>query len=244
MESKQWDRWVSHLTWPCPTCQTGHLRQVPETMNEVASRRERYDDNQYEHLNRFIALLKCDYPSCSESATVAGDHHTLYISGGGHDGEGFDDHSYEVFSIVPSPLPFKLDKKIPAGIATKVREAAALFWTDHKAAANRSREVIEAVLTDLGIPETKTNGGWLSLHKRIEKFALLDNGKWAEQAEILEAAKWLGNEGTHATISREEAIDAFDMLEAVLNDIYVRQRDELLKKVKAANTKYGKPKAP
>jgi hypothetical protein len=212
-------------------------------MNEVASRKERLsDDDQYEHLNRFIALLKCDYPSCGESATVAGDHHSIYINDGSD--AGYDEHSYEVFSIVPSPLPFRLDKKIPVAIAKIVREAAALFWADHKAAANRSREVIEAVLTDLGIPETKPKGGWMALHKRIELFALLDNGKWAEQAEILEAAKWLGNEGTHATISREEAIDAFDMLEAVLNDIYVRQRDELLKKVKATNTKYGKSKGP
>jgi hypothetical protein len=131
---------------------------------------------------------------------------------------------------------------VPRPIELVIREASALFWVDHKAAANRSREAIETILTDHSVPTVGAKGAPIRLHRRIESFAALEDGKWAEQAEIIEAAKWIGNEGTHATIDRETALDAFEMLETVIDDIYVRTRHAVLAKVRSTNAKHRKPK--
>ena len=139
---------------------------------------------------------------------------------------------------MPAPLPFEVDQRIPKPIEHLVREAVALFWADHRAAASRVREVIEAVLTDLEIPTQDTKKGRLTLHRRIELFAKLENEKWKEQAEVIEAAKWIGNDGTHDTVTRDECLDAFEMLELVLDDIYVRTRHDLLARVRERNARH------
>ena len=246
MDRKKLQQWVPYPAWPCPACQNGYLRIDHKTFNETASRKERLDQatdshNHHERLNRFTALMRCDHPRCGETATIAGNHHTHWMPDGSE--EGYLDESYEALSIIPAPLPFPLDRKIPAAVAGIVREAAALFWSDHKAAVNRVREVIEAVLTNLGVPVLSARGKSLILHQRIDEFRQIDDGKWAQEADILEAAKWIGNAGTHDVITREEALDAFDMLEAVLSDVYVRPRHALLEKVRATNTKNRKPTA-
>lgn len=244
MDRERWKKWVSYPSWPCPACQNGNLRLIPDTMKQVASRKERLDQSDPEHyhaetLNRFVALMKCDARHCGETATLAGNYYSHWVNDGSE--EGHTDISYEVLSLIPSPLPFKIAKKVPKAIEDVIREAATLFWIDPKAAANRSREAIEAILTDLGIPTLTAKEKPMHLGKRIDLFAEIEDGKWAEQADIIEAAKWIGNEGTHATIDREMALDAFDMLETVIDDIYVRSRHALMDKVKATNEKHRPP---
>lgn len=241
MDRERWKKWVSYPSWPCPACQTGSLRLIHDTMKQIQSRSERLDQAEPDHyhdekLDRFVALLKCDARSCGETATLAGNYLSHWINDGSE--EGHTDISYEVLSVIPSPLPFKIGKRVPKPIEDRIREAAALFWIDHKAAANRSREAIEAILTDLGVTSTTLKGKPMRLADRIDRFAELEGGKWSEQAEIIEAAKWIGNDGTHAVIDREDAIDAFVMLETVIDDIYVRTRHAVLDKVRATNAKH------
>jgi hypothetical protein len=200
------------------------------SMNDPAANR---DDS----TARFVAHLQCDAPTCGETGTIAGNRNAFSYRVSFED-DGYEtDISYEVLSIIPSPLPFRIPKQVPRPIELLIREAAALFWSDHKAAATRIREAVEAILTDIGIPETLP-----TLHHRIENLRKLEDGKWAEQAELIEAAKWIGNLATHETITRDDALDAFDMLETVLEDIFVRSRHELLAKARATNARHRKPK--
>lgn len=241
MDRERWTRWVPYLGWPCPTCQYGYLRLIPDTMREASGRKERLeqDDPSSDHnqsLKRFVAILKCDAARCGETATVTGNHYTHWMPDGSDD--GFTDEGYEVFSIVPSPVPFKIERGVPKAIDRVIREAAALFWLDHKAAANRMREVVEAIVTDLGVPVLGRRGRRLVLHTRIEQFAALDGRKWLEQAELIEAAKWIGNEGTHNEMDRNAALDAFEILETVIEDIYVRGRHAVLAKARSTNSKH------
>lgn len=208
-------------------------------MQKVQSRAERFSDpeeNPPEALHRFVGLMKCDYGSCGETGTIAGNFLVEWYAG-----QDAEETSYQVLSLVPSPLPFPLGKKVPKAVEQTIREAAALFWPDHKAAVTRAREVIAAVLTDLGLPTLTANGKDMRLADRIGLFAKLDAGKWSEQAEIIEAAKWLANEGTHDAITRDDALDAFAMLETVIDDIYVRTRHDLLAKVKKINAAHKPP---
>lgn len=144
---------------------------------------------------------------------------------------------------MPSPLPFLIGPKVPKPVDALIREAAALYWLDQAAAVSRVREAIEAILTDLGAPERSAGGKRLALHGRIAAFRTSAEGQWDEQADIIEAAKWIGNEGTHETVSRDAALDAFEMLETVIDDLYVRSRHVLLEKVRATNDRFRPSKS-
>ena len=241
MDRKRWGKWINFPSWSCSQCWNGSLRLLPATLQTTTSRTERLerDDPHYNHhefLDRFVALLKCDNPACEETGTIAGNRHQHWLPDGTED--GYTDISYQVFSVVPSPLPFKLGSRVPQAVADRMREASALFWQDATAAANRAREAIGAILTDLGIETHSENKRRLNLHQRIEKLRARTDRTWGEQADLIEAIKWIGNEGTHETVSREEVLDAFELLETVIEDIYHRSRHELLARAQATNAKY------
>lgn len=248
MDRDRWKQWIGFPSWPCPACQTGNLRLIGDTVQLIDSRAERIgmDDpsaNHDDRVARFVAHLKCDAPACGETGTLAGNRNAFSYRVSGEDDGCQTDISYQVLSVIPSPLPFRISPKIPRPIELLIREAASLFWSDHKAAATRIREAVEAILTDVGAPEISPRGKALNLHQRIDRFRELEDGKWAEQADLIEAAKWIGNLGAHDTITRDDALDAFDMLETVLDDMFVRARHDILAKARATNTKHRKPRA-
>lgn len=244
MDRAPWAEWVFSPSWPCPTCQRGHIRLKYGADYRSTSRTERRsrEDERYNHderLDRFTGHMVCDHKSCGETATFVGDIHTLRLFNDGS--EDHVDTSYRARSIVPAPLPFPIGPKVPKAAAALIREAAALYWLDQAAAVSRVREALGAILTDLGAPEFGANGKRLPLHQRIAAFRTLAAGRWGEQADIIEAAKWIGNEGTHDTVSRDAALDAFEMLETVIDDFYVRSRHALLEKVRATNDRFRTP---
>ncbi len=247
VDQVRWKRWIAIPSWPCPACQNGTYRIVSKTIQVTESRAERLSQsdpsaNHDDMLDRFVAHMKCDAPNCGETGTIAGNRNTFrfWVP---DENDYRSEVSYEALSVIPSPLPFKIPPKVPRPIELKVREAATLFWTDQKAAASRVREAIEAILTDFGIPEHNDKGGPIWLDTRIKLFRELDDGKWAEQADLIEAAKWIGNLGTHDTVTRDEALDAFEMLETVIEDVFVRARHKVLAKARERNDKHRKPKA-
>ncbi len=242
MESERFKKWISYPTWRCPTCRQGTLKLDHKTVQTGLSRRERsrlddHEANRAEITERFTALMGCDF--CKEVATISGNRCE------GHYGqEDGPDISYEVLSIIPAPIVIAMGNKVPTESRARITEASALLWVDPTAAASRLREAIEAVLTHQTIPTHTAKGKKFNLHERIELFRKIGGGKWADQANYIEAAKWLGNEGTHETITREEALDTFAMLEEVLDDLYVGERLKLKAKVEATLAKYQKPPKP
>lgn len=213
-------------------------------MTESRAERIRMGDPSENHddtVDRFVAHMKCDAPNCGETGTLAGNRNNFRFWVPQEDAY-HSEVSFEVLSVIPSPLPFRIPPKVPRPIELKIREAATLFWTDQKAAASRVREAIEAILTDFGIPERNDKGGPIWLDTRIKLFRELDDGKWAEQADLIEAAKWIGNLGTHDTVTRDEALVAFEMLETVIEDVFVKARHNILAKARERNDKHRKPK--
>jgi hypothetical protein len=100
---------------------------------------------------------------------------------------------------------------------------------------------VEALLTDKHIPTySKPAKGKsrkpLSLHDRIAVFRLKD----AENAELLEAVKWLGNYGSHhmSNLKVEDVFIAADMLETVIARTYDPQ-PSLAHTAKKINKKKG-----
>lgn len=197
---------------------------------------ENHDDT----IVRFVAHMRCDAPGCGETGTVAGNRNDFRFWIPEED-RWETSTSYEILSAIPSPLPFKIQPKVPSQVAAKIREAATLFWTDQKAAASRAREVIEAILTHFNIPERTDKGRPMRLDDRIKLFRESDD-KWDEQVELFHAAKLIGNLATHDTVSRDEVLDAFEMLEAVIEDVFVGTRRNILAKARERNDKHRKAK--
>jgi len=64
-----------------------------------------------------------------------------------------------------------------------------------------------------------------------------------ELSESLLAVKWLGNVGSHSDeLSREDIFDAFDILDVILDDLFVRNRARVKNLVTAINKNKGPAK--
>lgn len=80
----------------------------------------------------------------------------------------------------------------------------------------------------------------LSLHARIEKFKTKD----AEAANYLLAIKWLGNAGSHSgldNVDDDDLLGGFELIEHVIERLYVRQEARLKQIAKGLNHRKGKP---
>lgn len=223
----------TRLSGLCPTCQRGHYAVVADSFHTRLDANSRemqdgHDDWDVEWLRwRFSGLLGCSNAACQETAAVAG------IKRVEENQIDWDElvrtDRYEITSFTPSPLPFPLRDEYPEDVSALLRLAADIYWPDPEAAANKIRQAVEALLTHRRIPRTVLGGDRkrhrLPLHQRIVRFEEADR----ETAQLLFAVKWLGNAGSHVGgLAREDVLIGFDMLEHVLERLYVRAGPRLL----------------
>ena len=196
---------------------------------------------------RFCLLMQCDYEGCGEIAAVSG---TSSID------EFYDQDEYgnptreygdrfRVSSISPAPFPIKVPPPTPEAVKASLIEASALIWQSADSAGNKIRSSVELLMDDQRISKTSLRNGKrvrMSLHARIEKFKQANR----ETGEALLAIKWLGNSGSHIgpELKRSDVLDAFDIIEFALDDVYAKSRTEIMKKVRLINKNKGpaKPK--
>lgn len=194
---------------------------------------------------RFTKLLKCNFANCGEVISVSGNAGVQEDQF--HDEEGnwqqdFVRH-YEVQSLLPAPLPIRPIAKTPGTVKEPLRMAGQLLWQSPEAAANHIRRAVEHLLDHQKVKkQVKAGGTKLTLHARLLEFEKKDglNGP------ILRAIKWIGNDGSHqGGVSREEVLDAFDMMELALTNLFDDAAAKIMKKVQAvikAKEKKPKPK--
>ena len=148
---------------------------------------------------------------------------------------------YVVKSIHPAPIPIQLPELVPSAIVKAVAAAASLLWTSAEASGNNIRQAVELLMDDVGISASNASGNRRTLHSRIDAFANNDT----ENGPVLLAIKWLGNSGSHpGGLTRDDVLDAFDMLEYVLENRYGTVKRELLAKVAAVNERKGPVRSP
>lgn len=136
---------------------------------------------------------------------------------------------------------FSFPKKCPKTVCDALNESFRLFFSNPSAAVNNVRIAIEALLTELGIKRFSTSNGKrrpIALHHRINLLPV----KLAQQKTLLIAAKWLGNNGSHRidAINKDDALDACELIDHVLQEIY----DSKSKKIQALAKKVNKKKGP
>lgn len=79
----------------------------------------------------------------------------------------------------------------------------------------------------------------LPLHQRIVNLGKRNKSL----SDALLAVKWLGNVGSHSDdLTKDDLFDALDILETVLDDVFVRHRQAIRKLITAINKKKGPPK--
>lgn len=246
-DRSHWQPYFRYLPrWECPTCGKGHLKVVGENRHEKESGpsakahgHDAWDPSWVS--GRFVCLLECDFAPCEEIASVSGTYIVDFEET--FDYEGRPEQTwvdfFQVQAISPSPLPIRPIKATPETIKNCLAKAAALLWQSEEAAANGIRQAIEHLMDARKIKKFTTGNGKrtrMMLHARIEEFRKEDQ----ENGDILLAVKWLGNSGSHVGgLTRDDVLDAFDMIELTLENLYGTTKATIMRKVKAVNKKKG-----
>ena len=171
----------------------------------------------------FAAVFACNNSKCKEVVTCCGD--------GRVDGNQYEDQNgdvdieyHEVFfpKYFSYPLDvFPIPASCPKEIQDEVRKSFQIFMADPSSAANHIRTAIEHLMTFLKVKRFDKNKGKtlvnISLHRRI----IIYGTKKKAVADKLLAIKWLGNAGSHpGGITKDDMLDAYDILEHVLSPIF------------------------
>jgi hypothetical protein len=232
--------------WPCPTCKTGQLELQSDTLHKYQTRYSRearnHPDWEPDWIRyTFAAVLRCNNKSCKEFITTCGSGRAnedyTFDSSGEPDHIVFDVFEPEYFSLPLDIIP--IPENCPPDVAEEIRRSFNIYFTDPAAASNHIRASIENLLTTLSVKRYDRKGGKLrplSLHRRIALYAF-ENKSIADR---LFAIKWLGNAGSHAgEITKDDALDAYEILESVLNDLYVQHEKKIARIVSKVNKKKG-----
>lgn len=230
--------------WPCPTCGTGVLALDPRSVAVLESRRSRLDrsrDDWFEDYidERFIAALHCKNQACREAVVVSGS--TVHEQE--EDEEGYTWNRYlRPHFFLPAPRLISVPDGSPAPLRADIDAAFSLYWSDPPSCANRLRSALEQLLTILKAKRfSKATGQrrrrWrLSLHQRITLFQSRDT----ELGTAMLAVKWLGNEGSHpGSLKRSDLLDAFELLEYLLEAVFVGSRKRIAQIAREVNRRKG-----
>jgi len=238
--------------WTCPTCQDGEFKPIKDALTIVETGPSKADhaNESWEPdwiVERFVDLLKCQNTSCGQVAAISGETRNNIC----YNDNLFEAPDVEIIqtfapkSILPAPLIFIVPAKTPEELKCQLHKAFSLFWVDLEACAGRIRVCIELLMDDLDIPTRKQNRKGeeyeMTLHARIEEYG----NKKRENADFLLAVKWIGNHGSHANLEgldRGNLLDVFELVEYVLEENYVGNRQRLAAKASAINKTKGKPK--
>jgi hypothetical protein len=237
--------------WVCPRCKVGILRPIDNTFHfaesgdihsEIVQHGEYFDYENYTF--RYAVLLKCNNSFCEEHVASGGEGHV--DTSFSETKRGLEPSHVEVFVpqfFFPPLFIFSIPIECPESVSSEIKTSFKLFFSDPPASANYVRKAVDAILTNKRVKRfssTKGKRRLITLHHRIIDFEKKDAGV----AKKLLAIKWLGNEGSHAnTITKNDVLDAYEILESVLDDLYVGYKKAVERKVSQIN-KLKKPLHP
>lgn len=244
---------VRSINIKCSNCHTGILVPV-KTQDKIikektaylkSSEKEEYY-NGYDYELRCCYVFLCNNRECEESYLVIGkeyeDGEYEYNPATGYE-ERIDITFFQPLYFYPTIHLFDLSKHIPKAISDEVIKSFSLFFNDLSSSANKLRLVLELVMNNLNIPMINNKGKSIDLHNRILLFGKIDS----DMSEKLLATKIVGNSGSHVGhIEKSDIIDAFEIIEDALYELYVRKQKsiELKNKTQAIIAKNKAPKKP
>lgn len=144
------------------------------------------------------------------------------------------DTFYELRYCDPALRLLAVPDRTPEDVKRAIESASQFIWMDPSSAANRLRAGIEYLLTDLGVAKRGTT------HKRIERLA----ASRQDIATVLEAVKWIGNDGSHtAVMPLKDVLEGVALLERALTLVYddtAAQLDQLAREINTRSRSRGR----
>jgi hypothetical protein len=210
--------------WPCPSCSNGTLQLIPDSLRwlETAESQLRHSDEDFNFTDicyTFSASLECG--RCRQKISCCGgggeEPYTFQSEDGDWEQE-YEPVFYPRF-FYPSLQLFRPPQRCPRPVREQLYESFAVFFCDLSAAANHVRQCVEKILTHAGIDIRDANDRFITLNDRIKIYEGRDSGN----AERINALKWIGNFGSHPEdqLNKGDLFDAYDILEILLEDLYV-----------------------
>ncbi len=235
--------WIMENRWPTLPCPACHRRTLaPEKLvtqeTEQSERWHSEDHWEPEWISGFFhGTFRCANTSCREVAVAVGDMKVdaVFVPGTRNwHGE------YGEFLLLRSMLPalplIDWPDRAPQSVRERVDDASRVLWSDANSAANRLRAAVEELLTAQRIRKQDDKRKRLSTHARIE----LLREKKSVVADVLEAVKWIGNEGSHEDVlSVVDVLRGAALLEKAVHLIYDTSEADLLRLAKEINKKKG-----
>jgi hypothetical protein len=228
--------------WPCPSCPNGTLRLVPDSLRwlETAEPQRRHTNEDFNLSDidyTFSASLEC--ARCRQKISCCGrggeEPYTFQNEHG--DWEQEDEPVFYPRFFYTSLRLFRTPPGCPRLAREQLYKSFAVFFCDLSAAANHLRQCVEEILTHAGIDIRDANGRFIALNERIKIYERKDS----DNAGRIVALKWIGNCGSHPEVELNECdlFDAYDILEVLLEDLYVGHHRNVRNIVAQINTAKG-----
>jgi Domain of unknown function (DUF4145) len=231
--------------WLCPECHSGQLELVEDSFKEqelLCSRNANEEGDVDWHKHSYSTLFECSKKQCRESFSSCG-YFEVFITydSGEFEGKNYNDLKMCDFRLTPEYFYPSLDifpipSTCPESVAKEIKLSFQLFFCSPAASGNHIRKSIENILTDKGV---KRFGVSKKNHKRtpinLNCRINIYKSKNSSVADHMLAIKWIGNEGSHGELSRDDVLDAYDILEFILDELYVGHGKALKKKVLMIN---------
>lgn len=223
--------------WLCPSCCKEPLCLEQESFfrKELAASRDHshyaWEPDWMEFV--YSCLFYCTNINCEEVVASTGIGKVVWPEFGGN--EQFSPKYFE-----PPLKIILIPDQCPETVAIPVEESFRLFFCSPNACANSLRIAVENLLNDLKIKRYNISKGkrqLIPLHNRIDLVPL----KYAGLKDLLWAIKWHGNAGSHSqkTVSRDDVIVAYELLEHILQEIYMQKTERLKIKAQKINKMKG-----
>jgi hypothetical protein len=190
---------------------------------------------------KFVSLLVCNNEKCKEPITVSGTGFYERIQTSATETEHVE--FFRPTHVNPSPALIPISPKYPKKVVSELEKSFISSWQDYSASGNHIRAAVERLLDHLKQPKTQRNNSGkqqrIVLHKRITELAK----RKKDVGEALLAVKWLGNAGSHTDeLTQNDVYDALDILDSVLEELFVQQKTKVKKLVAAINKRKGPAK--
>lgn len=224
--------------WPrvqCSSCGAGRVSfDEPvkhESTSSIAARK--YDGWEPEWIyGTFTVSGRCENRRCGTVFAGAGSYSIDYSENReveyGEDGPYYSGF-YRCEQLYPHVLLLTVPESTPPDVQLAIHRAGRVILSDPGLAATALRSGVERFLTHEGIGAKDENDRFVSAAKRIKTWGNAAPGR-LEIARLFDAARWLGNTGTHedSDITVDEVLQGAMILDEAFHRMYTGPDVDLL----------------
>jgi len=240
------ERFAKLPAWTCSRCQKGTLIVTDDEKIQFTPRIyiEARSDPEFEpdwEEQVFGNALQCQNPNCGHGSLVAGNV-SLVMGHSDEHGYILEDRFYPL-SFTSPPLIFPIAESVPEAVKDELMKSFSLFWSDGNSAANKVRNIVEAVLTSEGVKRFTVKNRkrtTLTTHSRIEHFSV----KRPDEGRLLMGLKWKGNANSHFTtedVKKNDLLDIFELMDHALQEIFDNRSAMMQKRAAGFTERKGRP---